>query len=153
MSEKLERAVVEMAKEEAEKQAESTERAEAPKPGSGEALRALCKGTMELVFPFTSRGQEVTALEYDLCGLSSTEMLNALDRSTASQNLYGINNEQAIWIFAQSAAKNAPTIRDGGGEFRLYDAADIRERISGVDLIKAVKIAKLFYIASSRAAR
>lgn len=113
-------------------------------------LKELCRGKLKLMFPFRAHSQDVEELEFDMCALSGREIATALD-SVPVNNMFAITNEQAIAIFAASAAKNAPYTEDDGKNTRMYDAKDIRDRISGPDFIKAVQLAKLFYNASSRA--
>lgn len=115
-----------------------------------EQLKKLCRGKLKLMFPFRAASQDVTELSYDLCDLTGAEIISALD-SVPVNNVFAITNEQAMAIFAISAAKCAPFIDEGNIKSRLYDAKDIQRRISGVDMIKAVQVAKLFYNASSRA--
>ena len=115
-----------------------------------EQLRKLCKGTLKLLFPFKAADQEVKELPFDLCALSGAEIASALDNVLVN-NMFAITNEQALHVFALSAAKCAPFIeRESGFKSRLYDAKDVKSRISAVDSIKAVQIAKLFYNASTQ---
>lgn len=115
-----------------------------------EQLSRLCSGTMRLMQPFRARSQDVTELKFDMCALTGTEIIDVLD-STPVNNLFAISNEQALAIFAASAAKCAPMVEDGGMRLKLYDAKDIKTRMGGVDCVKAVQLGKLFYNASSQA--
>ena len=115
-----------------------------------EQLRKLCKGTLKLLFPIKAADQDVKELPFDLCALSGAEIASALD-SVLVNNMFAITNEQALAVFAMSAAKCAPFIeKEGGYKSKMYDAKDIKSRISAVDSIKAVQITKLFYNASTR---
>lgn len=115
-----------------------------------EQLRRLCKGTLKLLFPFRAADEDVKELPFDMCELTGSEIASALD-SVLVNNMFAITNEQALAIFALSAAKCAPMIeRESSYRVRMYDAKDIKTRISGVDSIKAVQIAKLFYNASTQ---
>lgn len=115
-----------------------------------EQLRKLCKGTLKLLFPFQAADQDVKELPFDMCALSGAEIASALD-SVLVNNMFAITNEQALAIFALSAGKCAPMIeRESGYRVKQYDAKDVKARISGVDSIKAVQIAKLFYNASTQ---
>ena len=128
------------------------QQAEEKKPVASplEQLSRLCSGTFKLMQPFRARSQDVTELKFDMCALTGTEIIEVLD-STPVNNLFAISNEQAMAIFAASAAKCAPMVEDGGMRLKLYDAKDIKTRMGGVDCVKAVQLGKLFYNASSQA--
>lgn len=113
-------------------------------------LSELCSGTLKLMQPFRARSQDVTEVRFDLCALTGAEIIDALD-SAGTNNMFAISNEQAMAIFAVSAAKCAPMIEDGSTKTRLFDVRDIKMRMGAVDCVKAVQIAKLFYNASSQA--
>lgn len=115
-----------------------------------EQLRRLCRGTLKLMFPIKAADQDVKELPFDLCALGGAEIASALD-SVLVNNMFAITNEQALAVFALSAAKCAPVIeREGGYKSKMYDAKDIKSRISAVDSIKAVQLTKLFYNASTQ---
>ena len=152
MSEAMEKRAEALLEEEAQGNAaegEAQEEAQKPVEDPIEILKMASRGKMKLAIPFRAASQDVTELEYDLCALSGNEMIEALD-SVPVNNMFAITNEQALALFAASAAKHAPNMEDGNKRGKLYDAKDVRQRISGVDSIKAVQIAKLFYNASSR---
>lgn len=116
-----------------------------------DALRRECRGTLRLMVPFKARGEDVKEVPFDFCALTGTEMMDALDEVPVN-NILAITNAQAMSLFAAAAAKCAPRIDDEEGKgFRLYDAKDIRKRLSGPDSTAAVRIAKLFYSASGQA--
>ena len=112
-------------------------------------LRELTRGSLKLMRPIRAMGQDVTELRFDFCDLTSREMMEALD-SVMVNNMFAISNEQAMALFAATAAKNAPMIEKGAMKVSLYDAKDILT-MSAVDAVKAVQLAKLFYSASSQA--
>ena len=69
-------------------------------------------------------------------------MMEALDKG-GTINLIGISNTQALYLFATTVAKCNKKV----------DFEDVCSRLSGADAIKAVQLAKLFYVASSRRVR
>ena len=117
-----------------------------------EALRELTTGTLELMQPFRAHSQDVKKIRFDFCGLTTEEMMDALD-SVPVNNVFAINNAQALALFAATAAKCAPELDEEGSvrKTRLYDARDIKQRLGPADAVKAVQLAKLFYNASSQA--
>lgn len=115
----------------------------------GQELRELCRGKRELLVPFRAHGQDVKEMEYDFFSMTGMEMLDALD-SDMVNNVLAISNKQALAIFAAAAAKRAPVIEENGFKTRLYDAKDVRERLSPADCVAAIRIAKLFYQASGQ---
>lgn len=105
-------------------------------------LRKLCKGTLKLFSPLRARGHDIEALQYDFVGLSTYELLDALDNTEIiNTSPFAITNRQAIAIFAATAGKCTEDV----------DARDVRDKISSVDAIKAIQLAKLFWNASHRA--
>lgn len=112
-------------------------------------LRELCRGTLKLMAPFRAHGEDVNEVTYDFCGLTSAEMMDALD-SVPVNNMFTISNKQALALFAATAEKNAPMVEDGGRKTRLFDKRDVM-RMGAADSVKAVQIAKLFYVASGQA--
>lgn len=116
-----------------------------------EQLKKLCRGTLKLMFPFRAADRDVEELPFDLCALSGAEIASALD-TVPVNNVFAVSNEQALAVFALSAGKCAPMIElEGGYRAKMYDAKDIKARISAVDTISAVRVTKLFYSASTRA--
>ena len=105
-------------------------------------LRQLCRGKLKLFTPIRAAGHDVTELSFDFVGLTTFEILDALDDTTViNTSAFAITNRQAMAIFAATAAKCTNDV----------DATDIKERMSGVDAIKAIQLAKLFWNASHRA--
>ena len=116
-------------------------------------LRMISKGTMALAEPFTAASRKVTELDYDFCALSGEELLDALD-SVPAMNYMTVTNKQGLRLFAAAAAKCAPFVdAASGNKTLLYDSRDISTRLSGVDALRAVMLAKNFYAASFRVGR
>lgn len=113
-------------------------------------LRKLCSGTLRLMAPFRAHGQDVKEVPFDFCALSGMDMVNALDEALTN-NLFAISNSQAMALFAAAVEKCAPTVSENGMTTKLYDAKDIKKRFSAPDISYALRIAKLFYSASSQA--
>lgn len=111
-------------------------------------LRELTSGKLILMQPFRAHSQDVTELPFDFCGLTTDEMMTALD-SVPVNNLFAISNQQAMALFAATAAKCAPKVE--GTKRRVYDERDIKRGMGAADAVKAVQLAKLFYNASSQA--
>lgn len=127
---------------EVEDQESKTKDQPTPMEDPVEQLRQLCRGTLKLFSPIRAAGQDITELKFDFVGLTTTELLDALDAfSSMNTSIFAITNKQALAIFAATAGKCTEHV----------DARDVRERISGVDSVKAVQLAKLFWIASNRA--
>lgn len=116
----------------------------------GEQLRKLCRGTLKLLHPFRSHGQDVDEIKFDFCALTGTEMMDALD-SVNVNNMFAVSNAQALALFAMAAEKSAPVADDDKIKTRLYDAKDIKTRMGAADSVKAIQLAKLFYHASGQA--
>lgn len=115
-----------------------------------EQLRKLCKGKMKLMAPIRAHSQDIKEIEFDFCALSGADMMNALDEVPVN-NIFAITNAQAMALFAAAAEKCAPIIEDGGIRTKLYDAKDIKSRLSAADFTVAMRLAKLFYNASGQA--
>ena len=115
-----------------------------------EILRDLTRGTLKLMKPIRAHGQDVTEIKYDFCSLTSLELMEALDSAPVS-NMMAVSNRQALALFAATAAKYAPIVEEDGMKTRLFDEKDIEKNIGPADAVEAVQLAKLFYIASSRA--
>ena len=105
-------------------------------------LRKLCRGSLKLFKPLRARGHDVKELRFDFVGLSTYELLDALDNTDViNPSPFAITNRQAVAIFAATAGKCTEDV----------DSRDILDNISGVDAIKAIQLAKLFWNASHRA--
>lgn len=135
-----------------EENEQKTDQKPMKKMTSAEALRELTTGKLELMQPFRAHSQDITEIRFDFCGLTTEEMLDALD-SVPVNNVFAINNAQALALFAATAAKCAPEIDEESGvrKTRLFDAKDVKKRLGPTDAVKAVQLAKLFYNASSQA--
>lgn len=115
-------------------------------------LRGASKGTLKLMQPIRAASRDITEIDYDFCALTGEELLDALD-SVPAINYTAITNLQALAIFSAAAEKCAPFVsNDGANKTLLYDARDIRKRLSGVDALRAGGLAKGFYRASLMAA-
>lgn len=108
-----------------------------------EAANAVKRGKLTLAEPITDGEEEYTELVYDFSLLKGLEVARALDFGDGPRDSFRLNDVQALNYFACAAAK----CQEIGG----LDATDIRERIGGMDAIKAIQIATLFFRASSRA--
>lgn len=136
---------------------ESVTKEETAKEGTPETpqdpyalLRKLSKGTLKLAKPFRAASRDVTKVDYDFCALNGEELLNALD-SVPAINYMTVTNLQGLRLFAAAAEKCAPFIDgDSNRKALLYDNKDICKRLSGVDALRAVMLAKNFYAASFR---
>lgn len=116
-------------------------------------LRQISKGTLKLAEPFRVAGRDVADVDYDFCALTGQELLDALD-SVPAINYSTVTNLQGLRLFAAAAAKCSPLVDAGANrKSGLYDARDVWERLSGVDALRAVMLAKNFYAASFRVER
>jgi len=125
---------------------EEKKKAEPPKD-LWAVMRKASKGTLKLMQPFRAASRDVTEIDYDFCALTGEELLDALD-SVPAINYTAITNLQALAIFAAAAQKCAPFVEGRNNKTLLYDAADVRKRLSGVDALRAGGLAKGFYRAS-----
>lgn len=116
----------------------------------GAQLRELCRGKLKLMQPMRVHGQNVKEIEYDFCGLTGMEMMDAMDSAGTAGNMFTLTNKQAMALFAETAEKCAPMIREGNTLIRLYDKTDIKNNLAAVDSVTAVQVAKLFYRASNQ---
>lgn len=105
------------------------------------ALR-LSRGRFRLEKPIRARSRDIEELKIDFSMLSGMEVVDALDRDAKGNNAFYITKKQALFLFAEAAAKATPDV----------DSTDILERISVADTLKAVQVAAAFFTASSQAA-
>lgn len=112
-------------------------------------LSMISKGTLELAVPIRARSEDISVLHYDFTKLSGWEYVEAMDSDTASRNVFQVSKKQALALFAVAAAKQAPVDEKGG---RLYDASDIKQRISLFDAQRAVQVATVFLVRSAQEA-
>ena len=132
--------------EEAKQGAEAVEAAKpekVPKIDFAAIARDVQAGKLELAEPITYRDFEYTELEYNFGALKGIELAQALDFGSGRKDSFSLTDVQALNLFAAAAAK----CQKGGG----LDATDIRTMIGGMDAIKAIQLASLFFSASSRA--
>ena len=108
-----------------------------------QAVIRLSSGKMALAVPFLADDKEVKELDYDFQALTGMELADAMDKGAAGMggSAFRISSRQAMEVFAAAAAK----CTDG------VDAADIRRGLSSQDVIKAVQLATVFFVASSQA--
>jgi hypothetical protein len=102
----------------------------------------ITKGTLKLSTPIRAKSQDVTELQYDFSKLTGWEYVEAMDADVTARNVFKISNKQALCLFAAAAGKATPDV----------DATDIKERIGAVDALRAVQLATVFLITSTRAA-
>lgn len=108
-----------------------------------EAARAVRSGKLTLAEPIEDGENVHTELVYDFGALKGLELARALDFGDGPKDSFRLTDVQALNYFACAAAKCQ---KQGG-----LDATDIRERIGGMDAIKAIQLATVFFRASSRA--
>ena len=97
----------------------------------------ITKGTLKLSTPIRAKSQDITELQYDFSKLTGWEYVEVTAR-----NVFKISHKQALCLFATAAGKATPDV----------DATDIKERIGAVDALRAVQLATVFLITSTRAA-
>ena len=102
----------------------------------------ITKGTLKLSTPIRAKSQDITELQYDFSKLTGWEYVEAMDADVTARNVFKISNKQALCLFAAAAGKATPDV----------DATDIKERIGAVDALRAVQLATVFLITSTRAA-
>lgn len=108
-----------------------------------EAARAVKHGKLKLAEPIQDGENTYDELEYDFGALKGLELARALDFGDGPKDSFRLTDVQALNYFACAAAK----CQKSGG----LDVIDIRERIGGMDAIKAIQLATVFFRASSRA--
>lgn len=104
---------------------------------------AVRRGKLKLAEPIEDGENSYDELEYDFGALKGLELARALDFGEGPKDSFRLNDVQALNYFAAAAAKCQ---KQGG-----LDVVDIRERIGGMDAIKAIQLATVFFRASSRA--
>ena len=130
-----------MKKEEAAQTVEITEKQNEPGADPTGEIQKLSKGSLELATPIRAGGKDVTRLDYDFTKLTGWEYADAMDRDLNATNVFRVSNKQALSLFAAAAAKVTPGI----------DTEDISKRMGSQDTIKAVQLATIFFVASTRA--
>ena len=81
-------------------------------------------------------------MQYDFSKLTGWEYVEAMDADVTARNVCKISHKQALCLFATAAGKATPDV----------DSTDIKERIGAVDALRAVQLATVFLITSTRAA-
>lgn len=105
-----------------------------------EQIRKMGRGKMVLETPILVADKPVNELHYDFTKLTGWEYADAMDSDLSSSNIFRISSKQGLLLFAAAAAKETEGV----------DATDIRERIGVSDAIKAVQVATVFFVASTR---
>lgn len=127
-------------KEEMKNQEINAEKARKTTPDTPESL---IRGTMILKNPMRAESTDITELKYDFSKLTGWEYVEAMDSDANARNVFKITTKQALCLFAMSAGKETPKI----------DATDIKQQISVVDAVKAVQLATVFLVTSTRDAK
>lgn len=104
------------------------------------AIKELYKGTLKLSKPIRAASEDITELHYDFTILTGWDYVDAMDSDTAAKNMFKITSKQALSLFAVAAAKKTDNV----------DAKDIKERIGVVDAAKAVQLATVFLVTSTK---
>ena len=105
-----------------------------------EQIRQMGRGKMELETPILVADKPVNELHYDFTKLTGWEYADAMDSDPSGSNIFRISSKQGLLLFAAAAAKETEGV----------DATDIRERMGVADAIKAVQVATVFFVASTR---
>ena len=110
---------------------------------SREATEAMSegKGKLSLEKPILAGDREIGELPYDFTALTGLEYIEAMDSDANASQIFRISYRQALALFAKAASKETPAL----------DMQDILSRIGVTDTVKAVQLATLFFIASTRA--
>lgn len=105
-------------------------------------VEQVAKGKLTLAQPILSKGVEYDVLHYDFMALSGFEYADAMD-SDASRNAdsFHLTNRQALSLFAVAVAKVTEDV----------DKEAVIRGLSIGDTIKAVQLATVFFVTSSRA--
>lgn len=104
------------------------------------AIKELYKGTLKLSKPIRAASEDITELHYDFTTLTGWDYVDAMDSDTAAKNMFKVTSKQALSLFAVAAAKKTDNV----------DAKDIKERIGIVDAAKAVQLATVFLVTSTK---
>lgn len=104
------------------------------------AVKELYKGTMKLITPIRAASKDITELHYDFTALTGWDYVNAMDSDANAKNMFKMTSKQALCLFATAAAKKTPDV----------DETDIKERIGAADAVKAVQLATVFLVTSTK---
>ena len=106
------------------------------------AAEMLYTGVFKLCRPILDGDKTYEELKYDFTALTASELCRAIDgASERNDSAYKLSDRQALALFAAAAAK----------ETKGLDATDIRERMSAMDGVAAIRVATIFFDASFRA--
>ena len=102
-----------------------------------EVANKVAKGKLQLTTPIQDGEKTYDELKYDMTALTGWELAKALDMgdSMGSSAKNGINDTQALCLFAAAAAK----VTEG------LDSTDIRERLGAMDAVTAINISTIFF--------
>lgn len=107
-----------------------------------DVVAQVARGKLVLDVPILSKGENVTELHYDFLALTGYEYADAMDSdATSKSDSFHLTNRQALSLFAAAAVKQTEGI----------DREVVIRGLSIGDTIKAVQIATVFFVASSRA--
>ena len=107
-----------------------------------DVVAQVARGKLVLDTPILSKGENVTELHYDFLALTGFEYADAMDSdATSKSDSFHLTNRQALSLFAAAAVKKTESI----------DREVVIRGLSISDAIKAVQIATVFFVASSRA--
>lgn len=106
-----------------------------------ESVRKYGTGTLKLQKPLRSHSQDVPELTYDMTKITGMELAGCLDGDSSAQGIDKLTAKQSMNIFALSVEK---CMR---GE---VDARDVKEQMGLQDAITAIRVATVFFNASSR---
>lgn len=104
------------------------------------AQSSIERGVMKLKTPIRAGGKDVTELCYDFTSLTGWEYAEAMDMDREARGVFSVTDKQALCLFAATAGKETDGI----------DATDIRKRMGVVDAVKAVQLATVFLVTSTR---
>ena len=105
-------------------------------------VEQVARGKLTLSQPILSKGEKVTELHYDFMALSGFEYADAMDSdATRNSDSFHLTNRQALSLFAAAVTKKTEGV----------DKEVIVRGLSIGDTIKAVQLATVFFVTSSRA--
>jgi len=107
-----------------------------------EAVRTLSIGKLVLAQPVTHAGKEYTELAYDLGSLTGWDYVKAMDSDPNNNNIFRLSATQAMSLLGMAIHKAMPQIS-------ALEASDL---LGMADSINGVRIATVFFVASTRAA-
>ena len=105
-------------------------------------VEKMARGRMKLSKPIMCKGKELTELHYDFLALSGFEYADAMDSDAGrGSDSFHLTNRQALALFSAAVAKNNEDM----------DKEVVMRGLSIGDTIKAVQLATVFFVISSRA--